>query len=487
MVVLDFLSNIDIYGPHAKFYINNKSKFSSYLSIILSIITYIIFSLVLYFQMEDHIFKTNPIISLIKEDARRHHVPFNFTNDFLKSYFTGRHLFRYNQKFFSHLNIKANLEIYFWYKGNLTTAFRKIETNICSEGEVNYFKSLPGFVNNDNNPFLCTKGKDLETLNDFLYDYFEVVFNIDFGLCSPEDTNCIYDEKFNNILRFDDAFVDFHFLASAPDLTNFTNPLFNYINSVLMINRQSMVSDLSMLQVKTKDGGLFDSGLRETNFKIKDSYNTNRRGTWVDFRIHYTNHNVIVYERHYRSFSSALASTLSITKLFLFCFKLVTKYYSKYKVQCLLINGSFDYQNSIGPSTHNTMESINASSSKMSIMSERFVGCSRPRREFSFNFFNRVKLNFKNMCKGKKTKSELFYKVTTKNISRNLSIDTLLKFIYDLHKLEHVVLNAEEYKKIKEYKRIIDLEDPDVLKICHSEDRLSLEDVKLIRIAKNEI
>jgi hypothetical protein len=38
----------------------------------------------------------------------------------------------------------------------------------------------------------------------------------------------------------------------------------------------------------------------------------------------------------------------------------------------------------------------------------------------------------------------------------------LLKFIYDLHKLEHVVLNAEEYKKIKEYKRIVNLDDPDI-------------------------
>jgi hypothetical protein len=159
---------------------------------------------------------------------------------------------------------------------------------------------------------LCTKGVDLEELNNYPYDYFTFQLNIFFDRCDDGDKNCVYDRGFNEYLINNATYINLHYIAAGLDLNNYANPFFDYVATRHDIGYQSIRVDLSLNQVKTKNWNLFDSEFGDAKFKLKIQEPFNFRGSFMDFSLNYAYNTVNVYERHYRTFSSALASTLSI-------------------------------------------------------------------------------------------------------------------------------------------------------------------------------
>jgi hypothetical protein len=462
MAIIDFLSMIDAYGYRFNFYINSKKTYNTYLTLTFSLITYVLFLFVLYFQQQDFLHKTNPNTSYFKQDLKKKDI--HILNNRLFPIYVDFSIYSYKQNIVKHLNAKINLETVI-HKRGLKYAFRdKLSLTQCNSDDISYLKNNLADPDDFNNPaekFYCLEGYDFDKLSKYRFDKFDFNLSLEFKKCKSEDAikDCIYDEEFNKIINKEGVNIGVTFLSAQVDLNSYSDP-FKYDVIEFNNNYWSKEARVTLYPTSVVDvGDLFTNESQQTKltFKKADIKFSEERSNDL-YKITFDcKSSVDVHKRQFKTFSSGLASTLAVMKIVVWLFSLVLKFYCKNNINNIFIYDNFDYQEQV-VQINNSQVSINTSEreSKINLLEKTAIGRSdNKHKKFSFGLCELLKQKVKKCLKVRLTKKEKFYQTVSKNIRRALSVENILKNTYDVKRFKYYVLSNEEFSVLRNLKTVI--------------------------------
>jgi hypothetical protein len=462
MAIFDLLSIIDTYGYTFNIYINSRKTYNTCLTFTFSLITYALFFLVLYYQQEDFLYKTNPNISYFKQrDLKLKDVP-ALDNNALPIYVDfSINSEKYKQKIFEHLYTIVSLEMSIYKKGLKYSFGNKLDLSQCTPDDINYFNSSltePDEFNISDKQLYCLKDNNFNALTKHDFNGFDFSLSLEFTKCQAEDDagSCIYDEEFNNYIDKEGVNIGVTFLSTQVDLNSYSKP---FKNDIIKFSNDFWVkgAKVTLYPITVVDIGdqLFTKESQQTKLTYKIAENVRVESLYkITFDC---KSSVDVYKRQFKTLSAGLASTLAIMKIVVWLFSLILKFYCKNNIDNIFINDNFEYQESAGQ-VNNSQISINSNERefKVKLLEKAAVGKSGIKSKcFSFGLCELLKYKVKNCFKRRLTKKENFYEIALNNIFRSLSVENILKNTYDFKRFKYYVLSNEEYCALRNIKTVI--------------------------------
>jgi hypothetical protein len=463
MAMFDCLSLIDTYGVNFNILIKSKKTYNTCLTVTFSLITYIIFFIILYFQQEDFIFKTNPNISYIKQDFLTNRDIESSDKYFFPIFFEASSK-NFKENIFRHLKTKIALKLRTKDKGvdnyDTTLDLWLIDCgNVAAEDA--YFKNeLLPLVNEsikNGTTSSCIYGFHFHGLRAYDFENTGLQLVAEFDKCNDGDLGCDWDPAVNQAFESGNINITMRILSAKINLHSYYDS-FNY-NDIKVQAKIGEIGSTTLYPIKLKNIG--DQLFTRENQRVKLSLlskpiiEETPGKQLIQFNANF-HHTVDMYQRQYKTFSANLASTLAVMKVIFWVFTFVSKQYCSGKFNNMFINDNFDHVNSIQPSgvganlANPPLEGV----SNVNLV-ER-VNCRKEGSGFELTFCQLLCFKRKRCFKTKLSKKEQFYKTVVDNILKTLSIENILKRFYEVQKLKYYLLSYEENVLLDNTKTVID-------------------------------
>jgi hypothetical protein len=308
MAIFDYLCLFDTYGVKFNICIKSKKTFNTYLTFTFSLITYILFIIILYFQQEDFLYKTNPNISYIKQDY--------LTNRDLESVDKHFHLLfdisseKFKENTLRHL--KTNLFLKITHGTDMDKAH---ETTIrlflgdCEDffaEEINIEDGLrPQYWGGISKGTYCLHGFNFGDFKIYNFDKLGFTINAEFEKCNQGDSFCEYSPEFNQAFDNGDIKIAMRIMSTKLDLNFYKCPFYyNYITVKPLIGE---IGSAALYSIKLKNTGdqllTKESQSIKLSLRSKPTIEKTSDNQLIQFNISY-NHNVDIYQRQYKTFSA---------------------------------------------------------------------------------------------------------------------------------------------------------------------------------------
>jgi hypothetical protein len=227
MAIFDYLSIIDTYGVSAKLYFGSKTNYKNYLTLTFSIITYILFFVILYFEQEDFLYHTNPNISYIKQNSDSYKDSLKLERNFLPIYFRASiGSEKFNEKIFEHLEISSVFHLTTYKQSTSEFYHYKLKIEECSMEDYTFFKekNLTTEADETSSKYYCLKGINYDELAKLDFDNLSFGYIVKLHKCFDyENRQCNFNEEFNNLIE-KDLVINMYYFSSEIDLNDYSSP-----------------------------------------------------------------------------------------------------------------------------------------------------------------------------------------------------------------------------------------------------------------------
>jgi hypothetical protein len=341
---MDVLFNFDLFGQNPNLLINQKSKMRTYLSLIISLLTYILFIFIFLYELQEVIYKQNPNIITTKLESEYYNSSITFNentfmlilvnhNEKLSKYFK-----LYGQLYLSSKELSVGVQ--------KTFNFSKCESEQLDDDYKDYLgRAFAGEVTT-----LCPRNlyfKEYENITNFGF-----LLSINLRECSQIDNDCTYNQTIYNEIRRGKYLFEYTSLHKSNKINVFKHdkPFYSHIfESRLLLATMCEITDYSFYidELITNENYIFNYSKKESQFHLKranakmdifpDPYST------VTFLMSTSYIKVTV--RNYKSLLTAIANSFSLIRLALFIIKKFIKYHVKYAIEEVIIGTNFSFEN----------------------------------------------------------------------------------------------------------------------------------------------
>jgi hypothetical protein len=334
----------DFYKKPVTLPIQSKSKYSTTLGFITTILTFMIFSLHFYLECYEVFYRTNPTVFSNKNNIHiSHKSTLKISNETLK--------------FFININtttFKEDLMDYFYIDAYYftTTVGKEIKIKFenCTSKELANFLNVDGFKIPEGFN-LCPNINISEDFSFPLGRLEKFSFYFSLNQCFDESLGCKQDKDFYDDLKNQTNSLStmMYFINSQENMLNDKNPftlnLFSYgfggINATINI-------DLEGSEIITQSLFGFFELYRNSGFKVSNYKSiTPTPNRFIAYQFLFDSANFTFYYRNYKTFNNAFANAFSLFKLYTWVFSFLLSSYYSYNINTVIINKNFDYGKSL--------------------------------------------------------------------------------------------------------------------------------------------
>lgn len=455
-ILRNFLLKIDSFGPPITLNINNKSRNKTNIGGILTLLSFCIFIFIFYTEFIEVYNKNKPFISYHNDKLVYTTSSMEFSNKTFPFFISLYYKKNKTEDLLKYLHI----DVHFYLHNTTEQSSKKVNIQLdkCNEDDEKLFQLfIPDFNFNDINDdeYLCPRYFDYENYRGL--SSFYMIIEVDIRKCKVNDKGCTVNETIYELMDKNDLlyYYNFHQMDTRVNLSNYHNPFIYQFNIKNIISREHNVlfTDLTTIEVNTANDYLFP--IEGKKFAYKQISKNNISKDEFNYAVFVVTQNlsIDVYDRHYKTFNSALANTFSVVKIYLILTKILMKLICKYKLNNFLINNIFDYEfykeNSKVNSNNFKEDSLLINSNIINNNSDgksNYMNCKethqnyKKKKLFSYNLKDLTKRIF---CSANKKKLK-FYTITKKSINRLISIEEIIKLFIEFKRFK--ILMLDEYK-----------------------------------------
>jgi hypothetical protein len=331
----NFLRIFDLYKKPITLPIQSQYSYSNITGFIVSITTYIVFSLHLYFESYEVFAREHPTVISNKNNIHfSQNSSLKLSNETLKFFIW---IGEYNVK-----NTTDDLLNYFEIHSNYITESK------FSKGSINFTQCEGDYLSKENFNIqgikLCPKIDFSIPINSF--KKFEWKFDI--RECLDEARGCKRNPELYKNLRNGNEIFSFLILTDfEEDMLNFTQPYeydFRFLSTDV---NQNLHVQLKGSEIKTQS--LF--GFYEAESRLKFSKHNKKETIFpqqiFSYTITFNSKDMTLYQRIYKTFTGAFSNAYSLFKFYSWLFSIVLNIHYSYSVNNVIINTNFDYRNSM--------------------------------------------------------------------------------------------------------------------------------------------
>jgi hypothetical protein len=342
MKIMDCIFYLDLFGQKPELFINKKTIMRTYLGLLISLLTYILFILIFLYELQDVVYKQNPNIMINNFDAETYKSSITFNNN----------TFRF-------IVAESNDERtkYFKLEGNMAFSYHKSDELIHISKPFNFSKCESHELGEDYNGWFNKNNNSTALCPRNLYSSeFENITNFEFYLiitlreCMGNESGCIVNKTIYDEIKEEEKTYLYTSLFKSMSLNVFENdkPFYS----------KSQISDLSLgkecrstqylfgiNELISNQNLIFKSSKLESNFDLKKTkvkyYDLKRLRSKIFFRYKPRDNIVKVTVRSYKSLSTVIANSFSLIRLALFIINKLVKYHVKYSIEEVILAKNF--------------------------------------------------------------------------------------------------------------------------------------------------
>jgi hypothetical protein len=460
MAIFDYLSILDTYGVSFNIYIKSKKTYNTYLTLIFSLITYALFFIILYIQEEDFLYKINPNISYMKQDDLK---PADFTSidkfffPVLFEFYISSEKFK-GKDIFPHLKKKLSLTIHTENNGLIKPdRIILLYLDDCLKDN-NYLAEIEsGAIIVLGNSY-CVNGFNFQNLINYNFDKVDFVLNVAFDKCEPTDPSCLYNQEVNAAFNNGHVRVTMKLLSAKVDLHSYSKPFSHYSGQIQTGINEIGLATLYPIKIRNIGDDLFTKETQKTKLSLLSQLSKDKTDKPLfQFKVNYYA-TVDIYQRQYKTFSAGLASTLAVMKVVFLVFSFISKHYCKIKIQNMFINNNFDYMNSVHPIAKRSATVPEGETNVILVDESNNNNDRKKKSDFRLGMCEALGYKVKRCFCLRLSKKQQFYKASIDNILKTLSVENILKKLYEIQKLKYLLLTYEENLLMSSTKTVIDSE-----------------------------
>jgi hypothetical protein len=444
------ISNLDLYKQPITLPIESRSKYSTKLGFIVSLITMILFLLHLYLESYEIFDRKHPTILSIKQDINSYNTSLEVSSATVNFFITIAKNFKTENFLLDYFEINT-MFITSWGKN----AKWPIKYTNCTEDDFERLRAI-GWDDpiDTRNIMLCPR-------IDFrlpLYNKFSFRFSYGARECNNPAKGCIRDEdlykKLNNGTYKLDTYLTI--IDNKLDLLNSNNPLSYAIKTIKTGFKTILNVELEGIEVKTQSFLSFNYDT-ESQFKIqKTEVDDHSDPFFTDifgYEIYYFPQDTNTHYRSYKTFNSAFASCFALFRLYTWLFGVLLKHYYEYNINNIIINKNFDYGRVIDknkeerkrmkPVDYNFSDLRVIVSNKESILQDSNAkDINQPRRLTLRSVYGKVSLCRLLFCR-LRNDTKAFYDNALLFIKRQLSVEQVLYGLVEQCRLNNYLIEND--------------------------------------------
>jgi hypothetical protein len=346
MKIMDYIIYLDLFGQKPGLFINRKAQMRTYIGLLLSLLTYILFILIFLYELQEMLYKQNPNIITNTFDAE-----------------TYKSSIRFNNNTFRFIVAEVNDERtqYFKLEGYLMLSYYKIDRLIQISKFFSFSKCEPSEVDEDYKVWFNTFYNDTALCPRNLYSpEIENITNFEFHLkitlreCMDHDSSCTVNKTLYDEMRKGKNEFGYNSLIKANHLNVFENdkPFYSKVKiSTLFLGQQCKTSKYSfgVNELVSNENYILKSSKVERHFDLKSIEIEEHEGlkslySEVLFHRVIQDNTVKVTIRNYKSLTTVIANSFSLIRLALFIIDKLFKYHVKYSIEEVILGNNFYYE-----------------------------------------------------------------------------------------------------------------------------------------------
>jgi hypothetical protein len=450
MKILDYAIYLDLFGENSKLLINQKTKMRSYLGLLVSFFTYIIFILILSYELQEVIYKQTPNIIVNEFDSMFYNSTISFNEnafklvlvqdiDDLAKYFTFRGYFVITHR----VNNKP------------IQKFKKFNFSKCNDEELDIdFKSLLKDQKMFNNKTtLCPRNLYSKEYEDLTNTY--VVVRVDLE-CKPELSDCIHNQTIYDGMRKGKIRPFSYFNLFRTYMQNVFDssdkpliPKIKYDNNYFGKDTVNIDYYSGFNELITKENYIINQSKKETHYlyKKREVKTPTKPDLSSTISFYFQSNTIKVTVRSYKGLLTALANSFSLIRLALFIIKKFVKYHVDYLIDETIIRKNFYSEKEEIYSYNPINNTINAN--RQTFLKQTFIDKKpvkltetkkipiQKRKLTMWNIYSNISCWRYFLCR-KQNGTLLFYNEAKKVVNKYLSAEHLLYCLIGLERLKSI-------------------------------------------------
>jgi hypothetical protein len=430
--IAKLINTLDLYGKQASLYTKSSSKATTCVGFTFTIISFILFSLILYFELYEVFKREHPNVIFYKQNKHSKDSTLSISNNSLNFFITLHKNFE-KDNFLSYFHIDSAIQ----YEGIDSPA--RIFYENCNDEDKLHFQN---FINNfefPNATNICPRINYNKTEN--VKNGFNLLFYI--FECGTGYRDCIVDADLNRRIRKEEFNIkaELNFFNNQIDMTNYESPYISNIKQVYSYTNFPLETLIELEGTEINSQTFFSFSSPTTlqgRFGIQSSYVYPKGEEFICFIMNFYSNNVFVYKRMYKTFNSAFATSFALFKLFNQIISILLSPIYTYYMNTIIINKNFNYE----LSTCNKEAPININKPK-EISLELYK--SRAKKLTTLIVLKNVSLLRCLICRRNRTK--VFYDQAIYVIHKHLSVENLFYYLVEYFKCKKLLLSkgSEEF------------------------------------------
>jgi hypothetical protein len=347
MKLAECILYFDLFAQKPDLLINKKTQMRTILGLIISFITYIIFLLILLYELQEVIYKQNPNIITNKFDSMTYNSSFRFNNDTFKLVLVPDKI-----ELLTYFKLDGTFLITYLENGAIKKSknrlsFSKCEAEELDEGYKDYFKKNDV----DEETVVCIRNLYSDAYENITN--FDINLEIEFRQCMWYDEGCQQNETIYEQVSEGRLKVTYQSLFKWRILNVFDNakPFYSYIKSselkLFSTETQFLTYSLGINELWSNENYIINKYLsKESHLDIKNINEFIQKGdTYLHSNINFKKSikSIKVTVRNYKSLMTAIANSFSLIRLALYIMNKFVKYHVKYSIEEVIIGRNFYY------------------------------------------------------------------------------------------------------------------------------------------------
>jgi hypothetical protein len=335
--ITNLISILDLYGKRVSLYTKSSTKATTCVGFIFTIISFLLFCLILYFELYEVFKREHPnVISSKHHDNSTLSITNNTMNFFINI-----------NKDFEKDNFLQYFHIESYVRFEGIGSLLSISYENCTEIDKSY---LQNFFTNFEFPIgtnICPRinYKEIENLESFHG------FNIFFYIyeCSISDKDCIADSDLYNRIRKGDFSINsvLKFVNNQIDMTNYENPYSFEMREFYSYSTYPLdnIIELEGTEINSQTLISFNAPIvLQSRFNVQSLHPIPKATEFNGFRVSFSSNNTYSYKRMYKTFNSAFATSFALFKLFNQIISIILSPIYTYYMNTIIINKNFNYE-----------------------------------------------------------------------------------------------------------------------------------------------
>jgi hypothetical protein len=357
MKILDYAIYLDLFGENSKLLINQKTKMRSHLGLLVSFFTYIIFLLILVYELQEVIYKETPNIIVNKFDSLFYNSTTSFNENAFKLV-----LVQDNDDLAKYFTLRGFL-IIVQRENNKIQMFKELTFSKCKAEELDddFISRLKNQNLFYNKTTLCPKNLYSKDYEDLTNAY--VIVRVELLECRPDISECVYNQSlYDEMTKGDISPFTYYYFFKSYMLNVFDSDKLlipTMTNDKIIFGKDTMDIDhhFENNELITKENYIINHSKKENHYihKNRETKNPKKPDSSSIMNFYFEGFSVKVTVRSYKGLLTAIANSFSLIRLALFIIKYFVQYHVNYLIDEVIIGRNFYSEKEETCVAYNTM------------------------------------------------------------------------------------------------------------------------------------